>query len=571
MAAGTIRVDYDIYVEMQYRLKYLEKRVASFESGDAYRKLKTGNRRIRHYYEKRIAFLEKELAAAERRSSRAVSMWFEVFDEVQKECGRKIRAAQKQLGETQELLKKETVRCEKLRGEVRSRTHEVVEERSAKIREEEKNLSLMARLGENSGNSSIPSSRDSFRGKVTNNRERTGRAPGAQPGHEGHGRRQPDHVDNSIEIETPEEITRNPDYYKVDGKQIHKKVVDIEVKLIVTDYYTDLYRNRKTRARYHAPFPDGLSLEVSYGESVRAMVFFMKNHLNVPEEKIIEFFSEVTDGQLQLSRGMVNAINREFSARSKAEQDGIFAELAGASVLHTDMTNVRMNGQLKNVVLCSNKHSCMYSYRDHKGDAGIRGTAAEVNTNLLVHDHDRTMYHYGRLHQECNEHHLRYLKGAMENEPHLTWHGQMRSLLQEMNRTREEQNRKLRDDQIEDFEKRYDSILDLADKEYEDNPPTDYYRKGFNLSRELREYRESTLRFLHDPDVDFTNNEAERCCRKIKRHMAVSGTFRGNTGRSAEEYCAAMSVLQTWRMSGEGILKKAKEVFGRTMPDPAAE
>lgn len=58
----------------------------------------------------------------------------------------------------------------------------------------------------------------------------------------------------------------------------------------------------------------------------------------------------------------------------------------------------------------------------------------------------------------------------------------MRSLLKEMNRVREAQGRELRPEQAADFETRYDKILDLADQEYQDNPPSTYYRKGYNLS-----------------------------------------------------------------------------------------
>ena len=46
----------------------------------------------------------------------------------------------------------------------------------------------------------------------------------------------------------------------------------------------------------------------------------------------------------------------------------------------------------------------------------------------IVHDHDRSYYSYGsyKISPECLAHVLRYLVGAIENEPHLTWHKQMR-------------------------------------------------------------------------------------------------------------------------------------------------
>ena len=121
----------------------------------------------------------------------------------------------------------------------------------------------------------------------------------------------------------------------------------------------------------------------------------------------------------------------------------------------------------------------------------------------------------------------------------------------------------LSQEEIRDYSDRYDEILDLADKEYDDNPPSKYYRKGYNLSRELREYKDAVLLFLGNPDVDFSNNEAERTARKVKRHPAVSGTFRGKSNIGGESYCDAMTVLQTDRNRGEPIWEKVRGYFRR--------
>ena len=274
----------------------------------------------------------------------------------------------------------------------------------------------------------------------------------------------------------------------------------------------------------------------------------------------------MTGGEVRISRGMINRLNREFAKKSKKERDDMFSRLATADVLYTDMTGARMNGQLKNIVVCTDGDDIMYFFRDKKGDEAIKGTPVEICTNVLVHGHDKTFYHYGGKHQECNEHHLRYLKGAAEIETNLTWHKKMRSLLQEMNTPRESQNRILSEEQVADFEKRYEEILDLADKEYYGNPPSQYYRKGFNLSKEFKKYKESILRFLKDPKVDFTNNVSERGCRKPKRHLAVSGTFRGKTNRSGEEYCDAMGVIQAIRARGGNVHDELREIFRRPMP-----
>lgn len=561
--------NYDNFTCLEYRVRHQEKRIRELESGEAFAKMKKGQEHTRKYYEGKISKLRRELECSHEEAVRSREKWFEVFQDMQDECGKRLSETARQLGRTEQRVRELEQENAALKAKLRKSMDDIVDTRAQVQDEKEKNQKLQAQIRQNYQNSSVPSSKDPFRTKVPNNRERTGRRPGGQPGHEGHRRRSAGLEPNRrVFLPAPEEIEANPDYYRRSGAhaEVHKLVVGIRIGLDVTDYWAYRYRNRRTGAKYQPPFPEGVRLEVNYDESIKAMAFLMKNRLNVSEENIREFLYELSGGKLQISRGMVNGLTREFAGKTEAERKAEFKRLATGHVLYTDMTGARRNGKLKNIVVCTNGMDTMYFFRDTKGDKAMEGTPAEIFTDVLVHDHDRTMYHYGGKHQECNEHHLRYLKGAQENEPQLTWHGEMRLLLKEMNRVREEQGRDLSPEQIEDFETRYDRILDLADQEYEDNPPGKYYRKGYNLSVELRKYRKEVLLFLHDPEVDFTNNKSERGCRKAKRHLAVSGTFRGETNRSGEEYCDALSVLETIRGQKGNVYKEVAEIFRRQKP-----
>ncbi|WP_195397263.1 hypothetical protein [Mediterraneibacter gnavus] len=94
--------------------------------------------------------------------------------------------------------------------------------------------------------------------------------------------------------------------------------------------------------------------------------------------------------------------------------------------------------------------------------------------------HDKTFYRYGTKHQECTQHDCRYLIGSEQNEPQLEWNKEMHGLFQEMLHYRNGLGEKELDPIIvEGFEKRYDEILNKAEKEYQDEPPTEYYREGY--------------------------------------------------------------------------------------------
>ena len=72
----------------------------------------------------------------------------------------------------------------------------------------------------------------------------------------------------------------------------------------------------------------------------------------------------------------------------------------------------------------------------------------------------------------------RYLRDSIENEKNLTWNKQMLELVQERIHENHMAPEGVADEKNAAFEARYDAIVQTAAKEYEDVPPSDYYRDG---------------------------------------------------------------------------------------------
>jgi hypothetical protein len=509
-----------------------------------------------------IKKLKAELEASNISIVRTRNQWFDVFTDLQKEQEKERRKYEGIIDQLEKrALKAERERDEALdkAGELRRQYYDVATE----LEEEKgKNLRLTAQLNHDYENSSIPSSMGMKKKKVKNSRETTGRKPGGQPGHKGHGRKKQVPTQSPILLPPPQEVIDNPDFKKT-SKTIVKQVVGIRLMLEVAEYHADVYYNSKTGERIHAQFPEGVVDDVNYDGSVKAFLFLLNNDCNVSIDKSSRFLNELTQGKLSISKGMINKLSREFADKSKAELDGVFRKILGAPVMHTDFTNAREKGKNAQVLVCATPGGeVIYFAKEKKGHEGIKDTPVEDYLGILVHDHDTTFYKYGSDHQECLAHILRYLLDSVENEPGRTWSSEMRTLIREMIHYRNGLAPEEDFDSavVEGYEKRYSEILEKARREYEDIPASDYYRDGYNLYIRMEKYMQNHLLFLHDKRVPTTNNEAERLLRNYKRKQRQAVTFRSFD--SIDYLCQCMSMLVMMRKKEENVFDRVSEIFG---------
>lgn len=291
-------------------------------------------------------------------------------------------------------------------------------------------VKLTAQVNHNYENSSMPSSKCIGRKKITNNRGKTGKKPGAQKGHPHHPRK-PMKPDKIVEIQTEEKLKDSSRYIPT-GKIVSRQTVGIAIVPVVTEYHALEFYDKKKGWEVHSASPGGVTDDVNYDESMKAMLFLLDSRCNVSLEKTAQFVKDVTDGALSPSVGMINGLCREFSLKSKSEQDSLFRAPFDAPVMHVDGTVAKVNGSNNHVVVCSNGTATMYFARESKGHAAVKGTPVETFGGILIHDHEACFYSYGSDHQECMVHIERYLKDSIENEKNLTWNRQMLELIQEM-------------------------------------------------------------------------------------------------------------------------------------------
>lgn len=423
---------------------------------------------------------------------------------------------------------------------------------------------LTAQINRDYTNSSIPSSMCIGHGVIHNGRVKSGRKPGGQPGHTGHSRKK--HIpNNQIKINAPCSCAScSAKKLMTTGRTKTKQLIDLKIEVSATDFISDEYYCPDCGERFYANFPSELVNEVNYGSDIKTLSTFLNNYCNVSLDKTAEVLYEISGGNIKISKGTLCNFSKELTRKTATYMNEIALDLREAPVIHTDATNARVNGKSAYIFVFANNNGKLYSAQPHKGIAALTGSPIDNYSGITVHDHESSFYRFGQEHQECNIHILRYLLDAAENEPHLTWHNRMRQLLLNMNQDRKvllsAGESSFKESSLKSYYSQYQKILDDADKEYFEHPPTKYYPTGFNLAARLRKFKEHHLLFLNNFLVPFDNNLSERSLRIAKGKMKTAGTFR-SLSNGLLRYCNFLSIVETSKCKGTPVYQTVKEIY----------
>ncbi len=404
---------------------------------------------------------------------------------------------------------------------------------------------LLNRLGLNSKNSSKPPSADPFRKKEP--RSPNGRKPGGQPGHVGAALRPVTEPD--IVKYIPFDRSQEPEgYYRTDGYEC-RQVIDLDIATLATEWRAEVVVDAQGK-RHVAPFPEGVVRPVQYGIGVKVNAVYMSQYQMVPYNRIEEHFLDQM--QVPVSAGSIVNFNRDAFARLAFFELWVKKALADSKVLHADETGINVGGSrcwLHNASSLGLSH--FYPHAKRGGEALDEIGILTNFHGVLCHDHRKPYFQYGRAHALCNAHHLRELERAWEQDGQ-QWAQRMSEWLKEANRAVHGAGGCLNAAAAEHYRAHYRELLHTAESECPEPEPHEGKKRGRtarskarNLLERLQKYEADVLRFLDDPLVPFTNNQAEKDLRMIKVQQKVSGCFRSMDG--AKVFCRIRSYIATCR------------------------
>lgn len=300
---------------------------------------------------------------------------------------------------------------------------------------------------------------------------------------------------------------------------------------------------------------------VQYGAGIAALAVYLMHQQLLPQKRLVALMIDVFG--VRIAAATVEGMSRACAARLKGFSETVRDLVAGAPVKHMDETGFRIGGKTQWLHVACTMLLTFYRTCAKRGSllAGVAG--------IVVHDHWKPYYTMaGVLHALCNAHHLRELKALVEIEEE-DWARQMQRLLRRAchaTNLARDAGVALKPGLVACIERRYDAIVAAGLAFHEARAVAGPggktrgrapRRTGHNLLLRLLARRSDTLRFLLDPAVPFSNNEAERDLRMMKLRMKISGGFRSPEG--AADFATIRGVLSTARKQGWNIVKALRQ------------
>ena len=285
-------------------------------------------------------------------------------------------------------------------------------------------------------------------------------------------------------------------------------------------------------------FPSDVKAAVQYGENLQSLAVALNTVGAVSIKRTHEILSGVFN--IPIATGTISSMVKRCADSLSETVGKIKDKMIGSALGHFDETGTRVDKKLWWVHDASN---CEYTYLDispKRGNAGM---------------------------EQCGV--LPEFKGIDENHPEQKWASAFIDLLLEMKKVKDKAVEKGKDFlsyyHYHKFDKKYDELIEQVRKE-NPLPETTEKKRGrkkkgkiLALVERLTNYKASVCLFIHNFNVPFDNNQAERDLRMIKVKTKVSGCFRTEEG--ARDYLKIMSYVGTAHKQGYNAYEAIKNAI----------
>ena len=424
------------------------------------------------------------------------------------------------------------------------------------------NAFLKSQIGQNSTNSHKPPSSDGLTKQPAIPRKVGGKT-GGQEGHNGGTLKMVSKIDDII--------IHKPDKCRSCGTSLvtqtfslcdKRQVFDIPPpRLMVTQH--ELYSCQcPCGCANWGTFPASVSAPVQYGINARTFASLLNQQYLLPFNQVSAIFEDLY-GQ-PINESTVISANRQLYALLEQPEQDIKSALMASKVVHFDETGARTVGKLNWLHTASNVKYTYYFHHEKRGYPALIDTPSVLPNfkGYAVHDCWASYFKFNDCqHVLCNSHLFRELHAASERG--FEWAQSIKNHISELYQLQKQDKNREGTKQLYQLKKYLiKTELEKIDKQLSKieqiNP---IQQKAWALVKRLRKHLNSFLCFAKDPDLPFTNNQAERDIRMVKLKIKISGSFR--TVEGIQIFARIRGFISTCRKHKMNVFDAIKDILSR--------
>lgn len=391
--------------------------------------------------------------------------------------------------------------------------------------QKEKIAELEDRLNLNSRNSSFPPSRDLYK-KRRENKSKSGRKPGGQPGHKGHSRA-------LMEADTIVDCPLEPlcccgGRIAWGGMLKHQKVEIAAITPVVTEYHLQQGRCVKCRKKRTAPLPAGVSSDL-LGNRAKSVVTALTGFLGNSKRDVQACLKSIFN--LDISLGLLSKTEKRVSDHCESWYKELHEHLQDSAYLHIDETGHKNKGKRGWAWVMVNQDATLLKLTDSRGKKVLRGLLPDYDGMVVTDRYSAYTYFKAEQRQICWAHLSRdFERFAHSQDPTVRAIGEeLKHLSDEMFAVyKAKQTKKIEEQlgirRLRTIRKRLLYFLKQATH-------LNQSKQAVRVAKNILKAEEMMWKFLSNPQIEPTNNLAERQIRKFviyRKRSFFTWSERGN-------------------------------------------
>ncbi|MFH1511302.1 MAG: IS66 family transposase, partial [Candidatus Woesearchaeota archaeon] len=334
------------------------------------------------------------------------------------------------------------------------------------------------------------------------------------------------------------------------GFSFNRTITDFKIQKLITKYTFIEYKDLDTGQVFYARHPNVPDTGI-FGKNIIALANALHFEYRVTLTAVAEFFTNVTE--IPMTAPTVMELCNRAVDKATPIYCEIHAKLQESTVANADETGSNQNGKPEWLWGFFTPILAFFTFYQQRGGDIVENILKKFR-GILGCDGWTTYKAYsekqGILLQRCWAHLLREVKKICKDKQGLTeayvW---ICNMFEETQRLRKIKNKKIR-------QKGYDQLVTEMDRWAQ----IYYARDGMKeLVNKVRNGKQFWFTCVLHPEVEPTNNLAERCLRKFVVIEKIIGCLRSEQGKRNMQ--VMLSVFQTWRLQGLNPYKELRAIL----------